>query len=459
MKPIVIIGAGISGLTAGYALKKAGRDVIIVERSSGPGGLARSLDLDGCIYDIGPHYFFLKTDPRADALVKECLGDEALVFDFQVSVLYRGSNLAWPPNMKSLFKLPMSSIVTTVKNSIRRRFPEDKDCRGFMSGFYGERMYQDFLGPYLEKKVPQLMPDKLHREWWLQVARTIHNQYPGKGGDKVKRIEAMKKVPLTDRAKVMLRMLNGFVNTALGKNLRKVLYPKGGMGKLCDALADGFLRMGGSIEYDVADVRLETGDNRIKSVTFGDRKIEDPRTLIWTGSIHELAGQIDIETPDLPLIDIVLGFVRTNRSLPLPHYLYTYYAQPDIIFNRAYFPRLIESGLVPDGKDAICVEISPKGDNANSLDEDSCKRDIITGLERVGLCTPGDIEDISMMNVREAYPIYPLDYYEKLQSVWAELKRYDNLFSIGRSAQFYYNNMARAMGVGLDLAEHLTETN
>ncbi|MFH2001011.1 MAG: hypothetical protein ABIK28_15120, partial [Planctomycetota bacterium] len=260
------------------------------------------------------------------------------------------------------------------------------------------------------------------------------------------------------RTKVLIKMVRGFINTAMGKNLRKVLYPRGGMSRLCNALAAEFEQMGGSIVFDAADVRLVAEGNRIRRVLFKDQAIENPEHLIWTGSIHELAGQMGISMPDLPLIKIILGFIKTNRKLPLPPYLYTYYAQPDIVFNRAYFPRLISADLVPEGADAICVEISPQGKNGDTLDEAGYKNAIFEGLEKAGLCSREEVLDISLMEVPEAYPVYPLDYYDKLQSLWKEVRAFENLWSIGRSAQFYYNNMARAMGVSLDLVDHLTRS-
>ena len=37
-KKVIIVGAGISGLTAGYLLKKAGHNVVILEASNRAGG-------------------------------------------------------------------------------------------------------------------------------------------------------------------------------------------------------------------------------------------------------------------------------------------------------------------------------------------------------------------------------------------------------------------------------------
>ncbi len=52
---IVIIGAGISGLTAAYWLKKAGVDVLVLEQESALGGTMRTLREDGWLVETGPN--------------------------------------------------------------------------------------------------------------------------------------------------------------------------------------------------------------------------------------------------------------------------------------------------------------------------------------------------------------------------------------------------------------------
>ena len=52
--PVVIVGAGLSGLSCALHLLGAGRDVVIVEREDHPGGRAGRLDMDGFQVDTGP---------------------------------------------------------------------------------------------------------------------------------------------------------------------------------------------------------------------------------------------------------------------------------------------------------------------------------------------------------------------------------------------------------------------
>ena len=52
---VVVIGAGLGGLSAGACLAKAGRRVLLVEREEGPGGNARAFRRGPCTFDPAIH--------------------------------------------------------------------------------------------------------------------------------------------------------------------------------------------------------------------------------------------------------------------------------------------------------------------------------------------------------------------------------------------------------------------
>jgi protoporphyrinogen/coproporphyrinogen III oxidase len=51
------VGAGISGLTCAYALKKSGQNVLLLEASARPGGVIQSVEENGYLFEQGPQSF------------------------------------------------------------------------------------------------------------------------------------------------------------------------------------------------------------------------------------------------------------------------------------------------------------------------------------------------------------------------------------------------------------------
>src|SRR5712675_1500104 len=70
MKPVAIIGAGITGLTAAFYLKRKGVPVTVYEASGRVGGVIQSLRKDGYLAEFGPNTL-LETSPKIAQLVRD----------------------------------------------------------------------------------------------------------------------------------------------------------------------------------------------------------------------------------------------------------------------------------------------------------------------------------------------------------------------------------------------------
>ena len=85
---VVVVGAGLGGLSAALRLAGAGRRVTVLEREAVPGGRAGLLEIDGYSFDTGPTVLTLP-DLIADAVqrVGESMSDWLTLEP--VSPLYR----------------------------------------------------------------------------------------------------------------------------------------------------------------------------------------------------------------------------------------------------------------------------------------------------------------------------------------------------------------------------------
>jgi protoporphyrinogen oxidase len=87
---VLIIGAGATGLAAAHELQKHGVDVVIVEKSDHPGGLAGSLKVQGTDLELFYHHLFT-TDKAAINLINEIgLGDKLKFYPSNNGIYYGG---------------------------------------------------------------------------------------------------------------------------------------------------------------------------------------------------------------------------------------------------------------------------------------------------------------------------------------------------------------------------------
>ena len=115
MRP-VIIGGGISGLSAAYYLAKAGVAPVLIEKESRLGGVIQTSTIDGCIVEGGPDSF-LTAKPAALELIRELgLADEVISSNDRLRVTYivrRGRLVPLPDGLTMMIPTKIWPLLRT----------------------------------------------------------------------------------------------------------------------------------------------------------------------------------------------------------------------------------------------------------------------------------------------------------------------------------------------------------
>ncbi len=93
--PVIILGAGLAGLTAGRILGESGSDYLIVEAKDRPGGLCRTETVDGFTFDYTGHLLHLRKGGSRD-LILGLVGDRLDEHTRRASIRVEGVFVDYP---------------------------------------------------------------------------------------------------------------------------------------------------------------------------------------------------------------------------------------------------------------------------------------------------------------------------------------------------------------------------
>ena len=154
MKPVAVVGAGISGLTAAFRLKRLGIPVVVYEKQNRTGGVIHSQREQGFLTESGP------TSIRNTALVTQLVSD----LDLESRKVVAGANAKKRYLVRSgeLQKLPNSPFgaLTTPLLSLKAKFRLLAEPFISSSG-HCDQTLADFISKRLGKEVLDYAIDPL----------------------------------------------------------------------------------------------------------------------------------------------------------------------------------------------------------------------------------------------------------------------------------------------------------
>lgn len=167
MKGVAIIGAGITGLTAAFCLKRKGVPVTVYEASGRAGGVIQSVRKDGFLAESGPNTL-LETAPEIAQLVSELSLESRRLYthpDAKARFVVREKRpVAMPSSPPGIFMSPLLSARAKLALLREPFVPPRRDGREeSVAEFVTRRLNREFLDRMVDALVGGIYAGDPHR--------------------------------------------------------------------------------------------------------------------------------------------------------------------------------------------------------------------------------------------------------------------------------------------------------
>jgi protoporphyrinogen oxidase len=436
--PVVILGAGPAGLTAGYELAKHGIQSTVLEQADKVGGISRTEVYKGYRFDIGGHRFFTKVT-EVQRVWREILGDEFIQVPRLSRIYYRGKFYNYPLSLfNTLFNLGLWQsgliLLSYLRAKLYNRLHPGYRPQNFaewVSDRFGKRLYQTFFKTYTEK-VWGIPCEKIQADWAAQ------------------RIQGM------SLKRAVLHALFGSHNA---KSLIKEFdYPVLGPGMMWERCQQILEAQDSPVHLNTAIIRIEREGQRITSVVTrqGDRQVSfTGEHYISSLPITALVRKLNPPPPDevlqaaagLSYRDFLIVALMVDRADLFPdNWLYIH--SPEFKVGRIQNFKNWSAAMVPDpAKSCLGMEyFCSRGDALWNLSDQELIALASREIVKLGLVPPEcTIEDGVVIRQLKAYPVYDGMYRQHLQVLQDYAQTLENLQTVGRNGMHRYNNQDHSM--------------
>jgi oxygen-dependent protoporphyrinogen oxidase len=146
MTDVVVVGAGLSGLACAWQLTRAGREVVVIDRESTPGGVVRTDEIDGCLVEAGPNSI-LPTPEAMEIIRSTGLEPELVSAPSRLPrFVYIGGRLRKAP-----WVLSVGGTLRALGEPFAARRPQDGDesLEAFFTRRFGEEVHSRLVSPFV----------------------------------------------------------------------------------------------------------------------------------------------------------------------------------------------------------------------------------------------------------------------------------------------------------------------
>ncbi len=441
----MILGAGPAGLTAGYLLAKQGHPVIVFEAEDQVGGIAKTEVREGpggeYRFDLGGHRFFTKVQ-EVDDLWHEIMREEFLLRPRMSRIYWRKRFLHYPLQGPDVIrKLGPVELVRCMASYIRAKLRpkgEEKSLEEWVTNRFGKRLYENFFKSYNEKL------------WGVPVSE-IRAEFAA---------QRIKGLSFTSAAK---SAFFGNKGNEIKSLIGEFHYPRYGPGQMWETMTDDIRRLGGQVLLETPVEALHVEDGRVTRVTAGGVDYESPYVI----SSLPLRNTVGLTQPAAPPAVraaaqglryrdfLTVSLVLDGEDLFPDNWIYIH--EPDVEVGRIQNFRSWSPWMVPDptkaciGMEYFCFA----GDALWEMADDDLVALAMRELEQLGLAKAEALQFGFATRVPKAYPMYDMEYSDRVDTIKSWLAPIENLQQVGRNGLHRYNNSDHSMLTAMRAVDNL----
>jgi protoporphyrinogen oxidase len=448
---VVIMGAGPAGLATGHELSVSGVKVSVIDRNDFVGGLCYTNVHNGYKFDLGGHRWFTKNEDL-NAWFRRLMGDEIVWVERISRIYYDGGYYSYPISILNVIKnagiftimhAGVTYLVSALQYSIfNKKIENMKDA--YVAQF-GHKLYDMFFRRYSEK-VWGLPCEKLSSDWVSQRSAGLSIW--------------------TVIQESLLKTKSD--NESL---IEEFMYPRDGYVRIPERMAE-------DIEAASEDnkIHLESTVSHIKyrgpndfEVTYkhddGTVTTVDATKVVSTIPLGVLPRIME-PAPAQSVIDaamsltfralITVNVVLKKERVSIDTWLYV--QDEDILFGRLHEPKNWSKAMVPDqSTTSLVLEcFCTKDDHIWNMTDAEVGQRCVEDLEgKLGFIKASEVIDFAIIRTLQAYPVYDLDYGDKIAKIHEYLASFEGLHIVGRGGTHRYNNADHSIEMGLLLARKL----
>jgi oxygen-dependent protoporphyrinogen oxidase len=282
-KSVIVIGTGISGLTAGYQLKKAGQDVLVLDMNNYVGGRMANVDWEGFRLDIGAKFVTTADKSLVNMVAELGLSDQLVKSDEGLTItIYRDEKLHSANFLSIPSYFGWSGVSLKARLAMLKLLPYFLKLGKLDNVYHLERA----AGPDLDETFEQFFKTRINEEmfeyWAIPMFETMCAY---KGGDVSRKAFLALMSSYLNADSVTFRDGIGMLPKALAGQVKVELDAQV---KNIQVLPDG---SGASISYTVQGVSKTVHAERVVVAVQGDRVLpllEAPRPA-WQAFFPKVA--------------------------------------------------------------------------------------------------------------------------------------------------------------------------